>query len=135
VLLPRKETIMKYSEMKDKAKKAGAIKNLSPTYYEFEKKGASIIGRYKGRGEVSSSLGKGTYFQYIFETDDGPIKCALGAATDKEAGQLLEPGKVYVISFLGKTKISGGRSVNKFTIEAIDEAAFEGEEEGEVAPY
>jgi hypothetical protein len=127
--------MMKFSEMKDKAKKAGAVSSLSPTYYEFEKKGASIVGRYKGRGEVSSSLGPGKYFQYLFETDDGLIKCALGAATDKEAGQLMEIGKVYVVTFQGKSKISGGRSVNKFIVELLNEAAFEGEEDAEAASF
>ena len=109
----------KYSDMAKAAKEAGALKALSPKYFEFKKAGTSIVGRFRGRAEVASSLSPGTYHQYLFDTDDGLIKVALGAATDKEAGVLMEENGFYQITFQGKVKISGGRSVNKFLIEEI----------------
>jgi len=126
---------MNYKDMQKKAEKVKAIEDLTPTYFEFEKKGDEIVGRYKGRSPVKSSLGEGEYHQYLFETDDGLIKFAMGQSTDKEAGALMGVNGVYVVTFQGKQKISGGRSVNKFTIHKIDEAAVVGEEEGEEAPF
>lgn len=125
---------MKYSEMHEEAQKVKALKTLTPTYFEFEKKGDAIVGRYKGRSPVTSSLGSGEYFQYLFDTDDGLIKIALGQATDKEAGQLLESGKVYVVEYLGQVKISGGRKVNKFDVQVIDETKLSGFGEEEEEP-
>jgi len=120
---------MKYKEMYQEAQKVGGVKTLTPTYVEFEKKGDMIVGRFKGRGPVTSSLGGGEYYQYLFDSDDGLIKVALGQACDKEAGKLMEEGKVYKIEYLGQVKISGGRKVNKYDIAIIDETSLS--EEGE----
>lgn len=109
----------KYQDMLKAAKEAKALKFLSPKYVEFKKPGTSIVGRFRGRAEVASSLSPGTYNQYLFDTDDGLIKIALGSATDKEAGVLMEENGIYQVTFQGQVKISGGRSVNKFLIEQI----------------
>jgi len=122
---------MKYSEMHEEGQKVGAVKTLTPVYFQFEKKGDGFVGRFKGRSAVDSSLGGGQYNQYLFDTDDGLIKCAFGQATDKEAGALMEVGKVYAVEYLGQVKITGGRSVNKFTIEWIDESALDEAEKSE----
>jgi len=122
---------MKYSEMHEEAQKVGAVKTLTPTYFSFEEKDDGFVGRFKGRSAVDSSLGGGQYNQYLFDTDDGLIKCAFGQATDKEAGALMEVGKVYAVEYLGQVKITGGRSVNKFTIDLIDESALDEAEKSE----
>lgn len=110
----------KYADMFFAAQKAKALKALSPIYVEFKRAGDHVVGQYMGRSEVESSMGTGTYYQYLFDTDIGPVKCALGQATDKEVGLVMEPGKVYAVVFKGKEKISGGRSVNKFDVNEID---------------
>ncbi|GAI56426.1 unnamed protein product [marine sediment metagenome] len=61
-----------------------------------------------------SSLGGGEYNQYLFETDEGLVKFALGRSGDGEIGAVLEKGHVYQVEFLGQESISGGRKVNKF---------------------
>ncbi|GAI82088.1 unnamed protein product, partial [marine sediment metagenome] len=83
--------------------------------------------------EVESGISEGIYNQYLFDTDDGLIKCAFGGATDKEAGMLMEVDRVYSVEFAGKVKITGGRTVNKFHIERIMEevVAIPDEKEGE----
>lgn len=121
--------------MFEQGQKVGAVKTLTPTYFSFEKKGDGFVGRFKGRSAVDSSLGGGQYNQYLFDTDDGLIKCAFGQATDKEAGALMEVGRVYAIEYQGQVKITGGRSVNKFTIDLIDEAALANVDKGEEAPF
>lgn len=110
----------KYADMYKVAKEAGVTKEVSPTYHEFKKGGDVILGRFLGKAGVKSAFGTDEYNQYLFETDDGLIKCALGAATDKEAGLLLTVGAVYRIEFKGKEKITGGRQVNKFKITLVD---------------
>jgi hypothetical protein len=113
---------MKYIEMKKMAEKAKAVVDLTPAFLEFKKSGDGVIGRLKNVSQVQSGLSEGQYNQYLFETDDGLVKCALGAATDKEAGAMMKIGRVYSIEYKGKEKISGGRSVNKFKIAEIDES-------------
>jgi hypothetical protein len=112
---------MKYADMKKLAEKAKAIVDLTPAFLEFKKAGDGVTGRLKNVSQVQSGLSEGQYNQYLFETDDGLVKCAMGAATDKEAGAMMKIGRVYVVEYKGKEKISGGRSVNKFKIIEIDE--------------
>lgn len=112
---------MNYDAMAKEAQKQGAMDQLTPTYREFKKAGECFVGRLKAVSSVESGLSEATYNQYLFDTDDGLIKCAFGGATDKEAGQLMSVGKVYRIEFGGKETITGGRQVNKFRIERIRE--------------
>ncbi|GAG77216.1 unnamed protein product, partial [marine sediment metagenome] len=61
------------------------------------------------------------------------IKFAMGAATDKEAGILMEEGAVYAVTYKGKVKITGGRTVNKFLIEEVNLTEIpEGEPGGDI---
>lgn len=112
---------MGYKEVAEEAHKQGATETLTPVFLELKKIGDGFVGRLKGVSEVESGLSEGTYNQYLFETDDGLIKCAFGRATDKEAGILMKVGSIYSVRFLGQAKITGGRSVNKFQIERIME--------------
>lgn len=116
---------MKYSDMKKVAEKKGAVADLTPTFYQFKKAGDGFVARLKGVSPVQSGLSEGSYNQYLFEGDEGLIKCAMGGATDKEVAPLMKVGNVYSVDYLGKVKISGGRSVNKFKIREIDEAAID----------
>lgn len=107
---------MSYKAMANEAIKQGAVEQLTPVYREFKKAGDGFVGRLKGISPVESGLSEGTYNQYLFDTDEGLIKCAFGGATDKEAGLLMEVGRVYMIEYQGTVKITGGRQVNKFQI-------------------
>ncbi len=115
---------MKYAEMKKSAEKAGAVTDLTPQFFEFKTKGDGFCGRLKHLSPVTSGLNQGTYNQYLFETDSGLLKCAFGNSTDKEIESLVKLGNIYIVEFLGKQKISGGRSVNKFKILEVDETAL-----------
>lgn len=105
--------------MYDKAKKDGALKQLTPVFHEWGKPGDTLIGAFISKGEVSSSAGGGTYYQYVFETDEGNVKFHLGRASDTDVGEVLQPGVIYAITFQGKEEISGGRRVNKFNVEEL----------------
>jgi hypothetical protein len=102
------------------AKKADKLTVLTPTYVKWEKEGQQIVGAYVGQNTVVSSVGVGSYNQYLFETDDGLVKFALGSAADSEFAPVLAKGYVYSITYLGKEKIAKGRSVNRFNIEQVD---------------
>ena len=116
---------MSYKEQYEQAKKGDGVKALSAEYIDFDKKGVKVVGRLVGRNTVNSTLGGGTYYQYLMETDAGLIKFALGRATDSEAGALMGRGGVYAIEFLGQEKISGGRKLNKFKVEEIEAPSVE----------
>lgn len=129
------EDHMNFAEMKKLADKAKAKIDMTPEFYQFKTKGDCVTGRLKSFSEVASGLTEGTYLQYMFETDAGLVKCALGKATDKEIGSLITIGRVYNIEFQGKEKISGGRSVNKFKIYEIDEGMLPKGSEKEKVPF
>lgn len=112
---------MNYDALAKQAVKQGAMDQLTPVYREFKKAGDGFVGRLKAVSPVESGLSEATYNQYLFDTDDGLIKCAFGGATDKEAGQLMELERVYLVEFGGKETITGGRQVNKFQIQRIRE--------------
>ena len=115
---------MKYTEEYEKAKKQKETKDLTPEYLTWDKKGDTIVGRYKGRSLVSGKLGS-EYHQYIFDTDAGLVKFHLGAASDADVGAALEKGFCYAVTYLGQIKLEGGRRVNKFSVEAFSVGAGE----------
>ena len=110
---------MSYEEQYKETKKSKALVNLTPEFVTFEKKGDYVLGRLISKNEVSSQLGTTTYTQYLFETDKGLIKFALGRATDNEINTLFTIGGVYRVEFLGKEDLAGGRKINRFNIEGV----------------
>jgi hypothetical protein len=109
-----------YRKLMEQAVKKGAVKDLTPSFLEWKEKNTKIVGKYVGAVSVKSGLSEGSYNQYLFDTDAGLIKFHLGAATDGEiAGQLVS-GHIYVIEYLGKEKLKGGHTVNKFKVIEID---------------
>jgi len=115
----KRRKAMTYEEMYKKAEQSKELQNLTPVFKEFRKKGERIVGKLVSYIDTDSSAGEGTYKQYLFETDEGLVKFALGAATDKEIVPLMNFGKIYAIEFLETIKISGGRNVNKFKVQQI----------------
>jgi hypothetical protein len=105
-----------YKKLYEAAKKKKALKLLTPDFHKWQDTGEVIVGAFVSRNPVQGKLGGVEYNQYIFETDDGLVKFSMGAAADREVGDLFVPGAVYSIEYLGKESISGGRSVNKFNV-------------------
>lgn len=103
-----------YAELYEAAQKSKNIRQLTAEYVKWEKPGDVILGRLVGVSAVQSSVGGGEYNQYLFETDEGLVKFALGRSGDGEIGAVMEKGKVYMINFLGQEELTGGRRVNKF---------------------
>ncbi len=110
---------MKYAEAYSKAKKEKRTETITPEYVTFEKEKAFVVGQFIGYAAVASSQGDGYYNQYLFNTDVGLVKFALGNATDKEIIPLMRVGEVYHVEFQGKEKLDAKRSVNKFLVNHI----------------
>ncbi len=113
---------MGYREQFDQVTKDKSGRNLSPKYKEFKKADDQVIGRMLAKNSVSGTVGGGSYNQYLFDTDEGLTKFALGSATDNEAGALMKVGGVYSVTFKGQEKLKGGRSINRFDIIEIEAA-------------
>lgn len=107
---------MSYKQMMKEMKKDGNVKKLDTDYVKFTKPGEGILGCLVAAIPTKGKKNKGTYNQYLFETDDGAIKCAFGAAFDKQSFPLLHIGGVYNITYKGKDDIGEGHSVNRFEI-------------------
>ena len=105
---------MNYSDRAKAAKDAGTTRTVAPEFFKWGKPGQVILGVYKGNHEVQSRETSGSYFQYIFDTDEGPVKCHMGSNYDAEQGSLLVIGNLYEITYKGKEDIGGNRSVNRF---------------------
>ena len=108
-----------YKELYENSRKANKLKSVTPDYVKWQKKGDQIIGAFVSYSPVQSRLGDKEYNQYIFETDKGLVKFALGRSADNEVTPILARGVVYAITFQGKENIAGGRSVNRFEIEEV----------------
>jgi len=126
-----------YKELYESSRKAKTVKSVTPEYFKWKKEGDQIIGAYVSYSPVQSRLGDKEYNQYIFETDKGLVKFALGRSADNEVTPILVRGVVYAITFQGKESIAGGRSVNRFEIEEVgiadqvDETEAETESDGQ----
>ena len=83
---------MNFQEMWNEAEAEKKIVDITPQWVPWETEGQFIIGRFRGSSEVSSSLGEGTYLQYLFNTDDGLVKFSLGRATDNELKTVMVEG-------------------------------------------
>lgn len=108
-----------YRKMYEEASKKKSLHSITPVYREWGKEGDRVIGAYVSKAEVVGRLGGQTYNQYVFDTDEGLVKLSLGKATDNEVGQSFREGVIYGITFQGKEKIAGGRTVNKFLVEEV----------------
>ena len=111
---------MSYKDQFKQVKESGEGRSLSPTYIEWLKKGDQIIGRMLAKNPVAGQVSGSSYNQYLFDTDDGLVKFAVGSATDNEAAALMKVGGVYAITFGGKEKLKGGRSINRFEIIEVE---------------
>ena len=121
-----------YKEIYEQAVKNAGLKPLTPRYIKWEKKGDVILGAFRSKTTVTSSLGGGEYNQYLFDTDEGLVKFALGRSADAEIGVQLVPGHVYLIEYLGQVEIDRGRRVNRFACQHVgaaenDTAAAQGD--------
>ena len=117
-----------YAEAYKSASRKGGTTEIGVTYVKWEKVGQSIVGLFIDKNEVPGRFQGQVYNQYLFETDDGPIKFHIGAAADRDIGKIMVPGEIYVIRYDGQESIGNSQRVNRFHVEHIDKAFAMSEE-------
>lgn len=122
-----------YKELYEQAKKDKSLKPVTASYLRWEKDGQEVIGQFISKSPVTSSLGKGEYNQYLFKTDEGMVKFALGSSNDNEIGAIMKKGLLYRVIYKGKEDLQNGRRVNRFECEHIPADPDELEDLGDVS--
>lgn len=110
---------MDYDKLYKNLKQESKTVNLTPEFYQFKEKGEIIVGAFITKMEIPSQRGSGSYYQYIFDTNKGRIKFALGKVTDGAIADVLKEGYIYAITYNGKIDIGGSRYVNDVTVEFV----------------
>ncbi len=107
--------------------------------FKFEKQGEEFSGYYVGKKEITTDYGPGMI--HAFQTDKGLEGIYGSAQIDSKLGSIAFGNKVFV-TFSGKRKIPGGKTLKEFIVEWDDEdtvdpavlatSSFSGDAEGEV---
>lgn len=107
---------MKYADMVREAKKNDSLEKITSVFKKDWKKGEVLTGRLMSMEPIENEKMKSKYFSYLFNTDEGNVKTALGAGVDREVRPFMEVGRVYIITFKGTEDIGKGREMKRFEI-------------------
>lgn len=118
---------MKYADIVKEARKNDALQPISSTFKKDWKKGESFVGRLMSMTELTSDKFKSTYISYLFNTDEGNIKTALGAGVDQEVRPFMRCGQVFIVTSKGKVNTGKGNEMKVFDVVRVPE----GEESGD----
>lgn len=110
-------------------------RSLTAKFVEWKDVDQQIVGKLLAKNIVKGSVGGVPYNQYLFDTDEGLVKCALGSATDAEAGQLMQIGGIYSITFGGQEKLKGGHKINRFEVLELGEVSEGSVDGGSDVPF
>lgn len=122
---------MKYADIEKQARKNNALQPISSIFKKDWKKGETITGRLISMTEITSDKFKSTYFSYLFNTDDGNIKTALGAGVDQEVRPFMKVGQIFVIISKGTQDIGKGSNMKVFDVLRVPEEGDSAESEVE----
>lgn len=89
---------------------------------EFEKVGQTVQGYYIGAKIVTTDYGKSKL--HILQTEAGNVGVWGSAKLDEKLGAV-EPGYLTFITYRGKVKLPGGKTMKKFDVEYDDEEKAE----------
>ena len=106
-----------YERQKAEGKTHQVNYNLKTQWYE----GETIVGKLVGIDTVHFDDNNIDRNAYLFDTDFGLMQTVLGAGIDAQADDIFTLGGVYAVTFDGKKEISGGRSINMYTVETLVE--------------
>lgn len=91
---------------------------LESERFSFEEKGDILEGHLVE--SVRLTKDGNSFMKYVVKTDGG-LTSTLGAHQLDQALSQVTPGTYVRITYLGKKKIKGGRTVKEFLVEADDE--------------
>jgi hypothetical protein len=102
------------------------------TTAEFEKPGQSVEGFYLGNKTIETEFGKSKL--HVFKGEDGSNFGVYGSHKLDEKLNSVPLGYMTFITFQGKVKIPGGKTMKKFDVDYDDEIALEGSAPIEKSP-
>lgn len=123
----------KYAEAYAKAKAAGGLTDVEPEWFNFAKKGQSIVGKLIGVQEQPSLKYNQTFRIYLMETDNGPVRFKLSSAADTQVGAFLKIGAVYRVEYTGTEDIGKANPVKTYKVECVIDIVVA--ENGEPIPF
>ena len=110
---------MNYGDLFEDRKKNGKLDDITPQYFEFKSEHEVLVGRFIDRVPIKSAKNEGTYFQYLFDTDNGKVKFQCGGVFDKDAGSLMVPDHIYALEYLGKKDSGKGNPFRTFRVSEL----------------
>lgn len=111
-----------YADLKKSAQKSGTIQSQTPVWFEFKKKGDSVLGRLLSKRQLDGVVFDGTFIKYGMDTDTGPVEFKLGAASDKDIGAFLVEGAIYEITMLPDEDIGKASPRHSYEVILIPES-------------
>lgn len=111
----------KYDELYKSQEENEGLEKITPAYFKWEKEGEYILGAFVSSSSIDSKINDGSYQQYVFDTDNGPVKFSCGKVFDSEIGGNLKEGCVYRIEYRGKEKTQSGYNINRFDVVKVQE--------------
>lgn len=107
---------MSYTEQVAKAEKQGRYKTLSMDIVQFTEAGQQLVGKLIEVTNFEGGKFDNDCKKYLFDTDEGPKSCILGASVDKQLDGLNLINHLIVVKYGGKKEIGGGKQVNIFDV-------------------
>lgn len=107
---------MTYKDQYKQATKAGEVRSISSILKKEWNKNEDLIGVLKSITPIHNEKLNSDYFSYLFSTDDGNIKCALGAGVDQDVKPFMRVGELYCIRFKGMQATGKGNDMKVFEV-------------------
>jgi len=120
---------LKYKDLYKQAEKNGQTEVISSIFKKDWSRNEEIVGRLVSLTEITDAKFDKAYFSYLFATDEGNIKTALGAGVDQEVRPFMRLGETYLVRFKGKIDTGKGSPMKQFEVVRIKPEAEPGAED------
>jgi len=107
---------MKYRDQFKQAEKNGETEVISSIFKKEWSKNEEIVGKLISMTEITDAKFDKAYYSYLFATDEGNIKAALGAGVDQEVRPFMRVGETYLVRFKGKIDTGKGSPMKVFEV-------------------
>lgn len=107
---------MKYRDQYKQAMKNGDVRAISSVMKKDWSRNEDIVGVLKNVSQVHNDKFDSDYNSYLFATDDGNIKCSLGAAVDQDVAPFMKLGELYLVRYKGDVDTGKGNPMKQFEI-------------------
>ncbi len=114
------------------AQAAGTAERLTVERWKWDQ-GVELDGVYMGRKLVKSTKKElPDFYDYLFQTDDGPYSVLFSTAFDKTTGEKLVERHLYSVTYKGKVNLSKGRTMHVYVTTDCGAVKEDESEQGEL---